>query len=347
MKPKEFLKYFVLMKAIRKFQQVALVIFVGTILGQVPSLLGAVGAILFFLVYLNTYFYNDLFDHEDDVKKKGVYKEKALVHGYATPRDYLVLLGNLSVLATFLATLWDPLLGFFSVVAVLLNNLRTHVRGVVPRQVLLILVELFNFEAFWNAFFGGSIPAIFIPLFIAYSAIYALGHGVYKLRKKGTLDRIVKTRELRNLLVITAVAVAFSVPSIFLSTYHFAFLILGLLLYTLPMYRMIEKRRLDDQRTGDLISRGHTTSMLIVSLVLLFGAILYVYYGSPFNVYIPVLTEMNTYYSSFTSYFDKLQAYILDRMFGDLRGLRERYDNNTPLISEASQGLRSPGMVAR
>ncbi|NPA86638.1 MAG: UbiA family prenyltransferase [Candidatus Diapherotrites archaeon] len=324
----EFLRWFLLSKAIRKFQQVAMVIFVGTILGQVPSPWGVVGALLFFLVYLNTYFYNDLFDYEEDKKKGAVYKEKALVLGYATPKEFLVLMGNLLAISVFLATLWDPLLGFFSVMALILNNIRTHVKDTVLRQILLILVELFNFEAFWNAFYGGAIPTIFIPLFIAYSSLYALGHGVYKLRKKGKLDDIVRSREMRNLIVISILAIIFSLPSLFLSPYHFAFLVLGLLVYTLPMLRLVSRGRMDDQRKMEEVSVNHNMAMLMVSLVLLLGAALYVLYGSPLNVYLPFLSDVNGYYEEFSTHFDKLQAYILDRMFGDVRGLRARYDVN-------------------
>ena len=336
MKVREFLRWFLLSKAIRKFSQLAMVIFVGTILGEVPSVYGIVGATLFFLVYLNTYFYNDLFDYEDDLKKGAVYKEKVLVRGYSTPKEFLILLGNLSILSTFLATLWDPLLGFFSVLAVLTNNIRTHVRGTTLRQLLLMLVELFNFEAFWNAFFGGAIPTIFIPLFLAYSAVYALGHGVYKLRKKGTFDRILRSREMRNLAIITFFAILFSIPSLFLSPYHFAFLVFGLLLYILPMLRLVSAGRMDSQEKMDVVTVNHLTAMFIISLVLLFGAFLYIYYGSPLNVYIPFVHEVNTYYSQFTSYFDKLQAYILDQMFGNVRGLRASYDHNTPVIGPAT-----------
>ena len=331
----KFLKWFVLSKFKRKFHQAAMVIFVGTILGQIPSPWGIIGALLFLLVYLNTYFYNDVIDYEDDVKKKSVYREKALALGYATQREFFILLGNLSIASVFLATLWDPLLGFFSVVAVLLNNLRTHVKGVVKRQVLLILVELFNFEAFWNAFYGGAIPAIFIPLFIAYSSLYALGHGVYKMRKKGTFTRIIQTRELRNLFIITLLAVVFSLPSLFLSAYHFAFLVLGLLVYALPMLRIVTSVNIGKQKGMERVDTGHHTAITLVGLVLLLGAILYILYGSPLNVYIPKLH--NGYYEELTNYFDRLQAYILDQMFGGLKGLRERYDVNSPVI-QASTG---------
>lgn len=319
----KFLRWFLLSKATRKLHQLTMVIFVGSILGQPPSPWGIIGSLLFFSAYLSTYFYNDLIDYEDDKKKGSVYREKALVMGYATPHEYLILLGNLTVAAVFLATLWDPLLGFFTVTAVLLNNLRTHVKSVVPRQILLILVELFNFEAFWNAFYGGSIPFLFIPLFIAYSSIYALGHGIYRLRKKGSFDKILQTRELRNLLLITLAAIIFSLPVLVLSLYHFIILLLGLLIYSLPMMRIVTKVDLGRQEGMNHIDSGHHRAIIAVAIVLLIGAIIYSAFPI-FNVYIPLPKD----YAVVTKYFDELQNYIIGQIFGDLRGLRDKYDKN-------------------
>ncbi len=326
-----FLRNFILSKLIRKFHQVAMVIFVGTVLGQIPTPIGIIGTILFFLAYLSTYLYNDLIDYEDDKTKKSVYREKALVLGYATPRDFLILLGNATVIFTFLVTLWDPMLGFFTVISILLNNLRTHVVDTTKRQILLILVELFNFEAIWQAFFGAPIPAVFIPLFIAYSSIYAFGHGVYRMRKAGTFDNIVKTRELRNLFVISVLALLFSLPALFLSVYHFAFLVIGLVVYALPMLRIVTSVELNKQEGMNKIDENHHKALTVVGLVLLLGAVLYILYGSPFNVYIPIVAEYTDYYIEVSSYFDRLQSYIVERMFGDLRGVKDVVEDNTSL----------------
>ena len=335
METKEFVRWFLLAKLLRKFHQVALTIFVGTILGQIPSPWGIIGFTLFFLSYLNTYIYNDLMDYEDDRSKGSVYKEKILARGYASKKEFIVLLGNLSILSIFLTTLWDPLLGFFTVSAILLNNLRTHVKDLLARQVLLMFVELFNFEAFWNAFFGGSIPAIFILLFVAYASLYALGHGIYRMRKKGTLTKIMRTRELRNLLILSVVSIIFSLPALFISTYHFAFLVLGLLIYILPMLRVAEHGRLDDQRSMEKVTINHTLTVTLVGIVLLAGALLYIFYGSPLNVYIPFI-EYNGYYLQTSHYFDQLQDYILRQMFGSVRGLRSSYDKNISDIPQTT-----------
>ncbi len=319
----KFLRWFLLSKATRKLHQLAMVIFVGSILGQPPSPWGIVGSLLFFAAYLTTYFYNDLIDYEDDRRKGSVYREKALIMGYATPQEYTTLLGNLSVAAIFLATLWDPLLGFFTSAAILLNNLRTHVKGVVPRQLLLILVELFNFEAFWNAFYGGSIPFLFVPLFTAYSSIYALGHGIYRLRKMGTFNKIVQSREIRNLLLITLAAVIFSLPVLVLSLYHFIILILGLVVYTLPMLRIVTKVDIGRQEGMNHVDTGHHRAITAVAIVLLLGALIYSVVPI-FNIYIPLPKN----YEIVARYFDELQHYIIGQVFGDLRGLRDKYDKN-------------------
>ncbi len=333
----KFLKWFVLSKIIRKFHQIAMTIFVGTILGQIPSPIGIVGVLLFFLVYFTTYFYNDLIDLEDDKKKGSVYREKALVLGYASEKEFLIILGNLTIISTFLITLWDPLLAFFSILAVLLNNLRTHVKDTFKRQVLLILVELFNFEAFWAAFFGGPIPTIFVPLFIAYSSIYAFGHGIYRMRKKGKLDSIMKSREMIKLGIVVVGALIASIPALFLSSYHFAFLVLGLLIYALPMLNVVMNVNMGEQKGMNKVDEAHHRMIFFVGVTLFTGAMLYIYYGSPLDVHIPLVKEYTAYFVEVSNYFDRLQEYILERMFGDVKGLRESYDNNSETAVQVSE----------
>ncbi len=308
-----FLKDFLLSKVERKFHQVAITIFIGTMLGALPSLDGIVGVTLFFLAYLSTYFYNDLLDYEKD-RKRATYAEKILARGHATPREFIVLLGNISVLSVFLATLWDPLLGLYTVLAILLNNLRTHIEGTLARQILLILVELMNFEAFWVSFFGSPVPALFIPLFITYSAIYALGHAVYK--EKAEVKDIVRNEKLRNLAVLTVIGAIVSLPVLMLSLVHFLLLLFGLLLYIVPMMYTVSRVGVKDERGIDIVHRRHRLLLLIIGIVLVGGSILYVYMDLPFRV------ELPEEYRMISSYFDSLQNYIIDRLLGKAQGIR-------------------------
>lgn len=101
------------------------------------------------------------------------------------------------------------------------------------------------------------------------------------------------------------------------------------------MLRVAEHGRLDDQRSMEKVTVNHTLTVTLVGIVLLAGALLYIFYGSPLNVYIPFI-EYNGYYLQTSHYFDQLQDYILRQMFGSVRGLRSSYDKNISDIPQTT-----------
>lgn len=314
---------YLLSKFMRKFHQIVLVIFVGSILGGFPNPVhGIVGSVLFLLGYLSTYLYNDIMDYEED-RAGPVYREKILVRGKATLKEFIILLGFLTPTTIFLATLWDPLLGFFTLLAVLTNNVRTHMRRVVKRQVALMLVEFFNFEAFWQAFYGSPIPAIFTPFFVAYSAIYAVSHGVYKLRAQGELKKVLHTREMRVMMFIALAAVVFSLPALVMSVYHFLLLLVAFSVYAVPQYVFVSKVGMWSNRAMDRIMSAHYFWITLVSLILLLGAFVYVSVGDPLRVAVPFSHYLQPYYRT-AEYFDALQSLIMKSVFGGLNGLKTK-----------------------
>jgi len=315
----KFVWYSFLGRALTKLMFFSLVFFVGTILGKAPDAKGMLGAVLFYLAYFSTYIYNDLLDFESDKRKKFAYSAKALVHGYASLREFIILLGNFSILFTFLATLWDPLLGMFTVLAVITNNIRTHVGNKYRRQILLMIVELLNFEAFWQAMYGEPLPLIFLPLFLTYSSIYSTLHMVYKVTDNyspGDLIRVIRKRSIQKLAAITFLALITTIPSLLLSTYHFLALLLSVMVYAgIHLYYI---RRAENPRT---IERTQRTAILLISLVLIGSAFLYSSMGSPFNISVPFMDRLKPFYNT-TGYFDALQKEMFNRAFSGIGGLK-------------------------
>ncbi len=308
-------------KIVRKTLHVAIVLFVGTILGGSPRIIsGAVGALLFFLVFLGAYAYNDLLDLRKD-RKRHVAKEKILAAGSMSEEPFFMILGIIFPFSVLLSTLWDPLLGIFATTPAVLNNVRTHVRQWVVREVLLAFVEFLNVEALWQAFYGAPIPVLFLPLFAAYSLIYALAHAVYAKALRdasGTLEDVLRVRVMRIILILFLLSVVFSFPALFLSPYHFALLGLAVGIYAIPVGLAV--------RRGDLSSAAgrQLSLMLFVSTVLIFGTMIYLVFG-PIPLPTPLSEYLAPYYQT-ASYFDALQHAIVRMALGDLHGLRVRLD---------------------
>ncbi len=312
---------FLIPKAVRKANMVALVIFVGTILGATPNwAAGTVGALLFFIAYLNTYIYNDIVDLKDDIASP-TYGEKVLAHGAATLRQFIALLGNLGPAAFFLVTFWDPVLGALALAAVLLNNLRTHIRRVLFRQALLTLVEFVNFEAFWWAYYETGIPAVFVPVFLTYALLYAASHGAYKLRSQKDLLRIVGNRDMRLLIAATVLSAIFAFPALLLSVYHFVILLIALALYAYPQYRLVARRGMASRETVRVVANQHHLLMLLIAVVLLASAAAYQWMGLPLRQMVPFSEQLAPYYHT-AEYFDQLQRLLIEYAFGGIRGLK-------------------------
>ncbi len=315
------LRDFLWPKVVRKTLHAALVIFIGTILGGYPRVFsGIVGALLFFLVFLGAYAYNDLLDLRRD-RERWVAKEKVLARGNASETAFFAILGILFPLSVLLSTLWDPLLGIFATAGAVLNNVRTHVRRWALREILLALVEFLNVEALWQAFFGSPIPAIFIPLFAAYSFAYTLTHVVYSRALRDAdkdLREVLRTRTARGVVLLFLLALFFGVPALFLSPYHFALLGVAAALYSLPV--LLSVRRAGLSTTSDY----QLPLALFISAVLVLGAVAYLLFG-PIPIPTPLSDYLSPYYRT-AAYFDALQRAIVNSALGDLHGLRTRVD---------------------
>lgn len=256
----------------RKFNMLAVTVFVATYFGLIPSLESLAGLLAFLLAYSSVYYYNDLLDYESDARRKFMPPDKLLYHRRASQRDYLHLLAWTSVLGTALCFLISPLLGVVTVLAVLLNHARTLLKNLFLRELLLGAVELLNFEAFWIAMYGDLIPGIALPIFVTYSAMYSLFHALYKLRSRPLLWAV-RQWWVWLLILLVVVGAAFSIPLAASSTVH----LFGLLLVT-AVYLLIvganAARYLDDVEGGmDRIFRYHDLAVVVgASLLVLIGA---------------------------------------------------------------------------
>ncbi len=228
---------FIKPKIFNKFQQVAFVVLLGTAVNNNIPLTGIIGLLLFFLGYTCTYFYNDLMDMEED-KRLTNYTTKILATGEISRETFISLAINLSFISVFLLTLWDPILGLLAVSAVLLNNLRTHQRCLTIRQLMLVAVELLNFEAFWQALYGTFIPGMFIPVFIVYSGLYAFLHMIFKniLKNSDSPMYVAVKKSVFSvtgiiLLSISGLGVVFSIPALIDAPVHLTAALMGFTSY--------------------------------------------------------------------------------------------------------------------
>jgi len=237
MKVREFLSNFLFSKLVNKFQQIAFVLFLGTALNKIPPLISFIGILLFLLTYFSTYFYNDLMDLEDDRNTKG-YISKVLLTGVASQKEFIAIGFNLALIGGVLSTIWEPLLGILGFLSVIINNLRTHVRRSEIRQILLVIVELLVFEAFWYAFYGTLIPGILLPVFVVYSSLYAGLHSIYKDLLKGNRDvkSSLKRPVVLILLAIALISAILSLPALTNMPFHFFVLAMGGLGYVSFIY---------------------------------------------------------------------------------------------------------------
>lgn len=309
---------FLVPKLKRKVQQLAMVLFVGTLVGLSPDPRGVIGFLLFFSVYLSTYVYNDLLDLKDD-KRRTLYREKILARGLASEKQFLAILAFLPPAAVLLTALWDPLLALFATGALLLNNVRTHVKHTVARQVLLALVELGNFEALWAAFFNAPIPFLVFPLFLAYSAMYATAHTIYRLQRRGDLRAIMRTAQMRVLTVLTALSILFALPVLSLSLFHLLTLVFGSLLYALPLYRLA---RSGFRENLPSIFRVHETLMLSLAFLLILAALLYASGVAPHvSLSLSPMAEMNGMLRKAAEVLDPLQLELVKRVPPGLKSI--------------------------
>ena len=266
-----FFVHLLVPKLVLKAQMLAFVVFTASLLGHRPDWSGILGFLLFFITYLSTYFYNDVVDAEDD-RKKAVYPAKLLARGRATEREYIFLAVNLFAAGTLLATLYSPLLGAVSFLAVFLNNVRSHVRKILPRQLLLVAVEYLNFAAAWVSLYDGMPGPLASAVLLEYGILYALGHVVYKARRPTGL-----ALRRADSSVLAVLSVLFALPALYVLFRHWAgplFGVGGALLYVLPQQVRVSRGDLNDQSFVDRIYWQHTALMGLVGLWFLVGALI-------------------------------------------------------------------------
>jgi len=267
----EFFKHLFVPKLVLKTHMLAFVVFVASLLRYSPDWSGVLGFFLFFLTYLSTYFYNDIVDARDD-EKKAVYPAKLLARGWATQSEYLFLAANLFATGVLITTFYNPVLGAAAFLAVFLNNIRSHIREVFPRQVFLALVEYLNFVAAWISLYGGFPGILESAVLMEYCLLYALGHIVYKVRNplKSTLQRV-------DSAAIAFFVALLALPTFYVISRHWAGLVFGIggaLLYAIPQQIRVGRGNLHDQTFVDRIFWQHSALMGIVGLWFLAGALI-------------------------------------------------------------------------
>jgi len=256
----------------RKFNMLAVTVFVATYFGLVPGPQAVIGLLAFLLAYSSIYYYNDLLDYSADVKRRFMPSDKLLYHGHASKRDYIHLLAWTSVLGTALCFLVSPLLGIITVLAVLLNHLRTVVKNLFVRELILGAVELLNFEAFWVALFGDLIPGMALPIFVTYSAAYSLFHAFYKLRTKPLLWAF-RQWWVWALAMLAVVGAAFSIPLAASSVVHLLGLLLVTVIYVVVVGVNAARYRDGVERGMERIVKYHNIAVVVgASLLVLIGA---------------------------------------------------------------------------
>ncbi len=134
--------------------------------------------LLFLLSYWLVYFYNDFFDLKKD-KVLVPSREKVLAMGKVSLTDYFKMFGLVSLPSLALLTLFSPVSAWYTLLAVVTNNLRTHITRLAVRELLLVFVELFNLLALWHIVTTSSPPLLVL---LTAASVYALMHAAYKKR---------------------------------------------------------------------------------------------------------------------------------------------------------------------
>ena len=278
----------------RKFNMIAIAIFVGTYFRLLPNWGSLFGIFAFLLAYTTIYYYNDLLDYERDMKHRFMPRDKLLYHGKASFRDYIILLGWIPVVGVSLAFLYSHLLGIFTAFAILANHIRTHVSQRLPRELLLGVVEFLNFEAFWIALYGAVIPGLAVPVFVAYSAAYALNHAVYKMRKQ-SLHRVLRQPWVYAMFLAFLVAAAFSIPLAASSAFHLVALITASIIY-FGLVGVEALRYAENPEEGmPRIVKAHEVGVLLSGLVLVLVGAVIVYAHLP-NIPAPIPAPRSMFY---------------------------------------------------
>jgi len=259
-----FLRDLLLPKILKKSQLYALAVLTGVALALSPDVRGFVGVTIFFLTYLSTYFYNDLVDLEAD-REKPVYPAKLLARGRMSGLEALFLATNLYAIGVLVTMFYDPILGILAFLAVLLNNIRSHVRDVLTRQVLLVLVEYTNFAAAYYAFFHALPGLLASSVALEFASLYALGHNIYKFRD-GSVWRVLTHRKS---VFLTILSTAFAVPTVLALAHNPVALVFGVLsgfIYVLPQYFLVRHGDLTEQA---FVDRSFWADALLMGLIAL------------------------------------------------------------------------------
>lgn len=287
---------------------IAVTVFVATYFGLVPGIASLIGLAAFLLAYSSIYYYNDLLDYESDKKRAFMPPEKLLYHGRASQRDYIHLLAWTPVVGLALCFLISPILGVVVTLAILLNHVRTVVKNLFLRELLLGVVELLNFEAFWISMYGTLVPGMALPIFVTYSAMYALFHALYKLRSR-PLAWAVRQWWVLILALLAVVGAAFSIPLAASSVVHLFGLLLVTAVYVLLVGTQAARYARDVEAGMQKIFKYHDLAVVVgASLLVLIGAaIVYAHLPTaPLPVPTPremtvLLSEIDRYQQMFLS----------------------------------------------
>ncbi len=297
---------------VRKANMIAVTIFIATYFSLLPSWKSLFGLAAFLLAYSSIYYYNDLLDYESDKKRAFMPADKLLYHGDASVRDYIHLLAWVPVVGIALTFIYSPVLGIFTVSAILINHWRTLIRGnLFARELLLAFVEFLNFEAFWAALYGGPIPGLAIPVFAAYSLAYALAHGAYKLRSKPLLH-VLRMPWVWVLAAGIFVAAFLSLPLVSRSSVHAVAIAVASFVYVLFVSLSAARYLRKDLESGmQRIFRAHDVALTVATLVFMMVGVLIVYAHIP-TAPLPVATP--AYLRLALSQIDRYQSLLFSSL---------------------------------
>jgi len=247
---------------------IAITVFIATYFGVLPSARSLIGVVAFLFAYSSIYYYNDLLDYSRDRQQGFMPRDKLLYHGAASHSDYIHLLAWSSILGISAAFLYSPALGVVTALTLAVAYLRTSISDLTVREVLLGVVELLNFEAFWIAMYGRPIPGLALPVFVTYSALYALLHALYKLRTKPLLWAV-RQRWIQMLVAIVLVAAVFSIPLAASSVIHLLALLAASTLYLLLVG--VQAMRYAHNVEGGMarIMKYHDAAILVTAVALM------------------------------------------------------------------------------
>jgi len=240
---------------------------------------------LAFAANLIIYLTNDIFDYRSDIKERPVRVEKLLARGVLNRKEYYFMIAACIICLLGLGFI-SPTAGIIVVILILVNLARSFTSSYTLKTVLLFFVEMISFEIVWWIISGQLIPAVVLPIFMAYSMIYSVTQYIYKKNMFHTLSEFKTLAAIVTALFLFTV-LASTVPLLKHSAYPVIALLLIVLISGLLFSFVFKKYFVDFYKKGD-VTKYNFVNMITINYLIIFAILLIFVFPSLRELSFPV-----------------------------------------------------------